>query len=91
MLRATTAVQMKTEVAALSRYRHPSILQLMGYYLEPPCLVFPFMARLSLYVNLHDLEVIKVVRWHIVVDLVYFLHRPGSKGSNVVSEGVSTT
>ena len=61
MLRATTKAQMKNEVAALSRYRHPNILPLMGYCADPPCLVFPLMARFSLFSNLHEFKAIKVM------------------------------
>lgn len=61
MLRATTQSIMRTEVDALSRFRHPNILSLMGYCLEPPCIVFPLMERLSLYTNLHEYNAIKVI------------------------------
>lgn len=60
LLRATTEAQMQTEVNTLSRFRHPNILPLMGYCIQPPCLVYPLMARRSLFVNLHEYRTIKV-------------------------------
>ena len=59
-LRATSSSQLKTEVAALTRYRHPHILPLMGYCETPPCLVYPLMERSSLYRNLHEYRTLKV-------------------------------
>ena len=60
LLRATTESQMRTEVNTLSHFRHPNILPLMGYCTQPPCLVYPLMARRSLFVNLHEFRTIKV-------------------------------
>ena len=36
---------------------HPNLLPLMGFCIEPPVLVSPFMERGSLYLNLHKWKV----------------------------------
>lgn len=41
-----------------ARFCHPNLVPLMGYCIEPPSLVCPYMARLSLYHCLHNYKVL---------------------------------
>jgi tRNA A-37 threonylcarbamoyl transferase component Bud32 len=46
-----------TEIQALTRFRHPNLITLMGICRTKPSLVYPFMERLSLYHTLHEYKV----------------------------------
>lgn len=46
-------VQMKAEISALSKFRHPNLVPLMGVCTSPPCIIYEYMSRGSLYHNLH--------------------------------------
>ena len=39
------------------RFRHPNLMTLMGYCSSLPALVYPFMVRMSLFINLHKFKV----------------------------------
>ena len=43
--------------ALIFRFRHPNLMTLMAYFSAPPPLVYPFMVRMSLFVNLHKFKV----------------------------------
>ena len=42
-----------------TRFHHPNLITLMGYSFEQKCLVYPYMARMSLFKNLHSLKAIQ--------------------------------
>ena len=39
------------------RFRHPNLIELMGYCESPACLVYPYMSNLSLFHCLHEYKV----------------------------------
>jgi serine/threonine protein kinase len=63
IMRAKSECLLNTEVAALTRYRHPNLIELMGYCRAPPALVYPYMHRGSLYKNLHEWKVEEPLTW----------------------------
>ena len=43
--------------ALIFRFRHPNLMTLMAYCSAHPALVYPFMVRMSLLINLHKFKV----------------------------------
>jgi hypothetical protein len=63
IMRAESECLLNTEVAALTRYRHPNLIALMGYCKSKPILVYPYMQRESLFKNLHEWKVEEPLTW----------------------------
>lgn len=54
LVKSDSTVQMQSEVSALTRFRHPNILQLCGFCPKPPALVYEYMPNGSLFDWLHN-------------------------------------
>lgn len=48
--------QLQTEMAALNRFRHPHVLQMLGYCVKPSAMVFEYMENGSLFEKLHKVN-----------------------------------
>ena len=56
-------------IQLLYRYRHSNLVDLMGYCVSPPALVYEFMEGGSLFDRLHKQK--EVVRYVKLIDIMY--------------------
>lgn len=71
------------------RFRHPNIVPLMGYCPQPPALVYPFMARQSLFRNLHQWKV--CYQYYVIPQVYHEVQMPKSVNTFIILAGGQPT